>query len=155
MTADVETIHPDSRIVQAAEQMALLDVGPLPVVEGGIVVGMITDRDIVVRVIAEHRDPATTGVRHAMTPEVISCFEDQDIQEAARLMEDWQVRRLIVLGRDGRLAGIVSIGDLALTTGDDRMTGEVIERVSEPAPSEFAFDGGRIDPDQGGLARSA
>jgi CBS domain-containing protein len=142
MTEEVETIHPEGTIAQAAEKMAELDIGPLPVVEDGLVVGMITDRDIVLRIVAEHRDPESTRVRHAMTPEVVSCFEDQDVQEAARLMEDWQVRRLIVLSREGQLAGIVSIGDLALTTGDDRMTGQVIERVSEPAPAEFEIGQG-------------
>jgi CBS domain-containing protein len=129
MTEEVETIHPEGTIAQAAEKMAELDIGPLPVVEDGLVVGMITDRDIVLRIVAEHRDPESTRVRHAMTPEVVSCFEDQDVQEAARLME-------------GQLAGIVSIGDLALTTGDDRMTGQVIERVSEPAPAEFEIGQG-------------
>jgi CBS domain-containing protein len=94
---------------------------------------MLTDRDIAVRAVAEGRDPKTARVRDAMTPEVVYCFEDQDIQEAARLMKDKQIRRLVVLDRDKRLAGILSLGDLAVDTGDEKLAGETLERVSEPA----------------------
>jgi CBS domain-containing protein len=133
MTLHVETIGPDATIQEAAEKMRALDVGPLPVLEEGRVIGMITDRDITIRLTAEGRDPVTARVRDAMTREVIRCAEDDDVTEAARLMEQHQVRRLLVLGRDQHLVGIVSLGDIAITTGDDRLTGETLERISEPA----------------------
>jgi CBS domain-containing protein len=93
---------------------------------------MLTDRDITVRATAEGCDPKTTKVEDVLTPDVIYCFEDQDVQEAARLMKENQIRRLVVLNRDKRLVGIISLGDLAVETGDEQLTGETLERVSEP-----------------------
>jgi CBS domain-containing protein len=86
-----------------------------------------------VRATAEGRDPKASKVQEVMTCEVISAFEDQDAQEAARLMEEHQIRRLVVLNRDKRLVGIVSLADLAVHTRDEHLAGEVVERVSEPA----------------------
>jgi CBS domain-containing protein len=133
MTRGVEVIHPDATLQEAAQQMRGLDVGPLPVCDGERLVGMLTDRDITVRATAEGRDPKATKVRDVMTCEVIYAFEDQGVTEAARLMEEHQVRRLVVLNRDKRLIGIVSLGDLAVHTDNQRLAGEVVERVSEPA----------------------
>jgi CBS domain-containing protein len=133
MTRDVEVIHPNASLAEAADKMGALDVGPLPVCDGYRLVGMITDRDIAVRATAAGRDPKTTRVRDAMTEDVVYGFEDQDVREAARIMEEKQIRRLVVLDRDKRLVGIVSLGDLATDAGDDRLSGEVLERVSEPA----------------------
>ena len=133
MTRDVRSIHPDETLEAAAAGMALLDVGPLPVHDGKRLVGMLTDRDIVVRAVATGLDPIQARVREVMTPAVVYCFEDQDVGEAARLMEEHKVRRLVVLGRDERLVGIVSLGDLAVGTGDEHRVGEVLEVVSEPA----------------------
>src|SRR5918997_595868 len=93
MTRDVEVIHPDATLQEAARMMKALDVGPLPVCDGERVVGMLTDRDITVRATAEGRDPTTTKVREAMTQSVISVLEDQDVEEAARLMQEHQLRR--------------------------------------------------------------
>jgi CBS domain-containing protein len=124
MTRGVETIAADSTLQDAAQKMKDLDVGPLPVCEGGRLVGMLTDRDITVRSTAEGLDPWTTKVREAMTPEVVSCFADQDVSEAARLMKEKKVRRLPVLDRDRRLVGILALGDLA---------GDALEDVSPPA----------------------
>jgi CBS-domain-containing membrane protein len=84
---------------------------------------------------AAGRDPRTTPIREAMTDKVIYCFEDQDVREAAQLIEEKQIRRLPVLNRDKRLVGIVSVGDLAVRTHDKGLTGEVVERVSGPAQS--------------------
>jgi len=109
-----------------------LDVGPLPVCEGDRLVGMVTDRDITVRAVAEGCDSRTTTVRDVMTSDVVYCFENQDVEEAARLMKEHQVRRLIVLSRDKRLVGIVSLGDLAVETGDEHLTGRTLEEVSLP-----------------------
>jgi CBS domain-containing protein len=110
-----------------------LDMGPLPVCgDNDRLVGMVTDRDITVRAVAEARDPRTTTVQDVMTPDVVYCFEDQDVREAAKLMQEHQVRRLVVLTRDKRLAGIVSLGDLAVETGDERLAGKTVEQVSLP-----------------------
>jgi CBS domain-containing protein len=117
----------------AAAKMRALDVGPLPVCDGDRLQGMVTDRDITVRATAAGKDPATTPVAEVMTPQVVSVFEDQDVAEAARLMEQYQIRRLVVLDRDNRLVGIVSLGDLAVETGDEGGAGEVLEQVSEPS----------------------
>jgi CBS domain-containing protein len=133
MTRAVEVIHPDTTLHEAAEKMKSLDVGPLPVSDGDRLVGFVTDRDITIRATAEGRDPNTTKVREVMTPGVIFVFEDQDVKEAARLMEEHQIRRLVVLNRDQRLCGIVSLGDLAVDTRSQRLPGEVLEKVSEPA----------------------
>lgn len=136
MTRDVEVIHPDATLQEAAQMMKALDVGPLPVCDGARVVGMLTDRDITVRATAEGRDPTTTKVREAMTPEVVSLLEDQDVEEAARLMQEQQLRRLLVMGRDGHVVGIVALGDLAVETGDERRVGQVLEGISEPSEPE-------------------
>jgi CBS domain-containing protein len=133
MTRKVEVVHPDATLEEAAEKMKLLDVGPLPVCDGERLLGMVTDRDITVRATAERRDPKTTKVRDVMTEEVFYAFEDQSIEEAAEIMERAQIRRLPVLNQDKRLVGIVSLGDLAVKTGDEELAGEVLERVSEPA----------------------
>jgi CBS domain-containing protein len=110
-----------------------LDVGPLPVCgDSDRLVGMITDRDITVRGVAEGCDPRTTAVKEVMTPDVVYCFEDQDVQEAARLMQQHQIRGLVVLNRDKRLTGIVSLGDLAVETGDAGLAGKTVEQVSLP-----------------------
>ena len=133
MTHEVEVIPPECSLDQAARKMRELDVGLMPVCDGERLVGMLTDRDITVRAVAEGMDPRSTRVKDAMTPDVTWCFEDQDTDEAARLMKENQVRRLVVLNRDKRLVGILSLGDLAVETGDDRASGETLEKVSQPA----------------------
>lgn len=133
MTKGVEVIRPDDTLQQAAQKMKTIDVGPLPVCDGQRLLGMITDRDIIVRATAEGRDPKTTPVREAMTPDVVYAFEDQDIDEAAQLMKERQLRRLVVLDRNKKLVGILSLGDIAADARDDKMTGEVLEKVSEPS----------------------
>ena len=136
MTRAVDVIHPDSTLDEAAERMRRLDVGPLPVCDGDRLVGMITDRDITVRGTAESRDPVTTRVSEIMTPEVVFTYEDEDVKRAAKLMEDHQLRRLVVLNRDKKLVGIVSLGDLAVETSDDKLKGQVLEEISRPSDPE-------------------
>jgi CBS domain-containing protein/sporulation protein YlmC with PRC-barrel domain len=133
MTRQVEVVHPEATLWEAAQKMAMLDVGPLPVCTGDQLVGMLTDRDITVRATAEGRDPKITRVYEVMTPEAVYAFEDQDVSEAARLMEKHQIRRVAILNRDKQLVGIVSLGDLAVQLGDVQQAGETLERVSEPA----------------------
>jgi CBS domain-containing protein len=133
MTRGAECIAPDESLQEAARKMRALDVGALPICDNDRLTGMITDRDIAVRAVAEGRDPKTTHVRDAMSKGVNYCLEDDDVAEAARLMKDRQVRRLIVLDRNKRLAGIVSLGDLAVQTGDEHLAGKTLEQVSQPA----------------------
>ena len=134
MTRGVECMRPDATLQEAARKMRELDVGPLPVCgDNDRLVGMLTDRDITVRAVAEGQDPKSALVRDIMTPSIIYCFEDQDVTEAARLMKENQIRRLVVLNRNKRLVGIVSLGDLAVETGDEELAGKTLEEVSEPA----------------------
>lgn len=133
MTKVVEVVRPDETLRHAAAKMRAADVGSLPVCEGTKVLGMLTDRDIVVRAAAEGRDPAATRVDEAMTSEAFFCYDDQSVDDAARMMSDRQVRRLVVLDRQSRLTGIVSLGDLAVDAGDEKMAGKVLSHVSRPA----------------------
>jgi CBS domain-containing protein len=112
--------------------MKALDVGALPVCDHDRLVGMLTDRDITIRAVSRGNNPSADSVRNAMTPEVFFCFEDQDVQEAAGLMREKQVRRLPVLNRDKRLVGIISLGDVALDCNDPRLTADALEGVSQP-----------------------
>jgi len=137
MTRKVEVVSPDSTLQDAAAKMKGIDVGPMPVCDGDRLVGMLTDRDITVRAVAAGRDPRTTKVRDVMTPEVVWCFEDQDIREAAKVMQEKQIRRLVVLNRDKRLTGIVSLADLAVDTGDTKLAGRTVEEISEPSHSQI------------------
>ena len=135
MTKSVETVRPDQTLQEAASRMKSLDVGPMPVCENDRLVGMLTDRDIVVRAAAEGRDVRTTKVRDAMTSDVVVCSEDDDVKDAARTMKDRQIRRLVVVDGQKRVAGIVSLGDIAVDTSDEKMSGRVLEEVSKPTRS--------------------
>ena len=134
MTRGVQCVSPGESIAGAAEKMKRLNVGSLPICgEDDKLAGMITDRDITVRATAECCEPRSTTVGQVMTPGVVYCFDDQPVDEVARLMEKHQVRRLPVIDREQRLVGIVSLGDLAVKNQDDRLSGEALERISEPA----------------------
>jgi CBS domain-containing protein len=112
MTREVRVANPDETIQQAAQMMAGLDAGALPVGESDRLVGMITDRDIAIRGIAEGKGP-NARVSGVMSKDVKYCFDDQDVEEVTQNMGDVQVRRLPVLNRDKRLVGILSLGDVA------------------------------------------
>jgi CBS domain-containing protein len=133
MTRDVEVIRPDASVQEAAKKMDELNVGPLPVCDGDRLVGVLTDRDIVVRGAAAGMNPTTTPVRDVMTREVVTCTEHADVDDAARIMEVNQIRRLMILNDDQKLVGIVSLGDLAVQTGDEELAGETLQQISEPA----------------------
>lgn len=132
MTRGVECIGPDASIQEAGRKMKDLNVGPLPVCENDRLAGFITDRDIVIRGVCEGCDNRTTKVRDLMTHQIVYCFEDDDVGEAARMMQDKQIRRLAVLDGNKRLVGIVSLGDLAVEAHDEHLTWQTLERVSEP-----------------------
>lgn len=130
MTRNVRVADPDQTIREAAGTMAELDAGVLPVGDGDRLVGMITDRDIAVRGIAEGKGP-DARVRDVMSTEVKYCFEDEQVDDVLRNMGDIQIRRLPVVNRDKRLVGIVSIGDLA-TNGATARAGEALGGISQP-----------------------
>lgn len=130
MTRDVEIAAPTQSIVEAARLMADLDVGALPVGENDRLVGMVTDRDIVVRALAQGRGP-DTPIRDVMSPEIKYCYEDQTIDEVARNMGDIQIRRLAVLNREKRLVGIISLGDVATSDAQKERSGEALSEISQ------------------------
>lgn len=130
MTPDVVIAAPDDTLQHAAELMADIDSGALPVGENDRLVGMLTDRDITVRAVAAGKSPSECKVREVMSPDIKYVFEDESIEDAARNMSELQVRRLPVLNRDKRLVGIVSLGDLSLKK--QRAGGEALQGVSRP-----------------------
>jgi CBS domain-containing protein len=113
MTSKVETISPTDTAKEAARIMHDLHIGSLPVVDGDQLVGIITDRDICVRVTATGRDAVMTRVKEVMGKGVETCFEDQEIDDAAKLMIDHHIRRLVVLNRDNAITGFLSVDDMA------------------------------------------
>ena len=133
MTRDVAVVSPTDSVRAAAAVLKQLNIGSAPVCNGRSLVGMLTDRDIAVRAVADGRDPQNTPVEQVMTRDVVFCFEDQDVQEVADAMASSQVRRMPILNRQHELVGIVSLGDLAVDLADDEMTGEVLEEVSQPS----------------------
>jgi len=134
MTTGVECARANDTVQEAAEKMRDLNIGPLPICgDDDRLVGMLTDRDVTVRAVSEGLDPWTCRVRDVMTPSIIYCHEDQDVAEAAQLMKENQIRRLVVLDKNKHLTGIVSLGDLAVEGGDDQLAGNTLEAVSESA----------------------
>jgi CBS domain-containing protein len=133
MTHNAEVVSPGDTLEQAARKMEELNVGPLPVCEGNRGVGILTDRDITVRATAAGCDPKTTLVYEAMSQVITSCYEDQDVNEAARFMKEKQIRRLPVVNHANDLVGIVSLADLASDAPDPEQPGEVLRKVSQPS----------------------
>ena len=132
MSFDVEVIRPEATVAEASELMKTLDIGVLPICDGGRLIGILTDRDIVVRGTADGFHPETMSAREVMTPGVVYCFEDQEVTEAGRIMKEKQIRRLPVLNREKQLVGIISVGDLAGGGGDKKLAGETLQEISEP-----------------------
>ncbi len=113
MTRPAATVGVEETLDAAARKMRELGVGALPVLDRGALAGMVTDRDLAVRATATGADPTDTLVGDVMTPQLFTCSEDDDLEQAARLMEERAVRRLLVLDREGHLAGMLSVDDLA------------------------------------------
>ncbi|HET7032813.1 MAG TPA: CBS domain-containing protein [Casimicrobiaceae bacterium] len=130
MSRDVAVASPTESIRNAAKVMAKIDAGSLPVGENDRLVGMITDRDIAIRAVAQGKSP-TTKVRDIMSEEVLYCYDDQDLEEVAQNMSEMKIRRLPVVNREKRLVGIISLGDLARNE-DNGTTGETISHISQP-----------------------
>ena len=131
MTSQVDVIDPNTAVGDAARRMRDDNVGALPVGENDRLIGMVTDRDIVVRGVAENRLDGTTSVRDLMSEHVYYCFEDDDLEQAAQIMAEHQVRRLPVLNRQKRLVGIVALADLALIPTE--ASHHALRGVSEPS----------------------
>ncbi|MBV9391374.1 MAG: CBS domain-containing protein [Verrucomicrobia bacterium] len=132
MSTQVESVRPDASIQEAAQKMRSLDVGALPVVDGQQLKGMVTDRDITIRATAEGRDPKTTAVQEVLSPDLVSVFDDQDLEDAAQIMQQKQIRRLPVLSRDQRLVGIVGLADVVAEAGKKDIV-RTMQDVSKPS----------------------
>ena len=130
MTPDVELAAPDDTVQTAAKLMADSGAGALPVGEKDRLVGMVTDRDITVRALAEGKAPNQCTVRDVMTSDIKYVFEDDEISDASRKMGEWQVRRLPVLNRDKRLVGVISLGDIASQARDKQAAAKAMEGVT-------------------------
>ncbi|HKE41138.1 MAG TPA: CBS domain-containing protein [Casimicrobiaceae bacterium] len=131
MTRDVKLVKPETTIREAAALMAQIDAGSLPVAEDDRLIGMVTDRDIAIRAVAEGKLPQTK-VSEVMTREMLYCFDDQELDDIAKNMGQNQVRRLPVVNHDKRLVGILSLGDLA-RKDKSAAVGKAVSRVSEPS----------------------
>jgi len=137
MTREPVYCEPGDPVTKAADLMRQHDVGSLPVVESrgsGRLVGIVTDRDLVVKVVAGNRSVESATVRDAMTANPWSCREDEELGHAVSIMAEQQVRRMPVVDAEGRLLGIIAQADVATRLQRDRQTGELVEAISEPSP---------------------
>jgi len=135
MTKDVTACAPTTTLREVADKMDDDNVGVIPVVENGRLVGLITDRDIVCRVLAEGRDTRATTASEAMSDDIVTCTPDDSIHEAIRKMGEHQIRRIPVCDMNGRLRGIIALADLALEAENDRELAQAIEQISQPTPN--------------------
>jgi len=139
MTPNVEVTHPGATLQEAAQQMKRLNVGALPVCEADRLVGMITDRDLTVRATAAGSDPTKARVGQVMTPQVITCGEEENVMHAGAIMDRHQIRRLPILSRSGQLVGIFTLGDLAVRAAQEELAGQmelaglVLQHISTPS----------------------
>lgn len=132
MSRDVQVISPDMSIKEAAIKMRDGDFGMMPVGEDDQMIGTLSDRDIVIRAVADGLN-ADTKVRDVMSEGVAWAYEDDSVENAARIMSEWQVRRLPVVDRDKRLVGIVALGDFAVESSDIQPVAEALSEISQPA----------------------
>jgi CBS domain-containing protein len=133
MTRNVTTATREMTLQKVAVLMRDGDMGSLPVLENGKLVGIVTDRDIVVRAVAEGREASTTPIGEVMTSEIYAVRADDFVFEAIRLMGDKQIRRVPVINETGELVGIIAIADVALETEDEREIAETLEEISSGA----------------------
>ena len=132
MTREVQILQPDDTLSLAARKMRDHDIGFLPVCDGEKLMGVLSDRDIAIRALSDGMDIKVMLGRDLMTTPAIYCFDDQDITEAAKVMGENQIRRLVILGRENeRVVGVISLGDLVRKDITD-LSGQVLQRVSEP-----------------------
>jgi len=136
MTKDVHAIQPNATVQNAAGLMRSFNVGSLPVLHGSKLIGIITDRDITMRITAAGLSPVQTNVADAMTSAVRVCLDEEEVEQADKMMEQLQVRRLPVVDKDEHLVGMISLADIAERVHDQKLVGEVLELVCEP-PAEM------------------
>jgi CBS domain-containing protein len=129
MHKGLECVSPDAGIAAIAQKMKTLDVGAIPVAQNGQLVGIITDRDIAIRCVANGKVMSKLTARDVMTPNVISCHDTVEVEEAIRLMESRQIRRLPVVDGSNRMVGMISLGDISHALPQN-ITGEVAKAVS-------------------------
>jgi CBS domain-containing protein len=132
MTSNVEALPPDASIKTLALKMRELNLGTIPIEEDGRITGIVTDRDLVLRGLADSRDPDKTLARDIMSREVTFCYDDQDVPDVAHLMEEKKLYRLPVVTHDGKMVGLFSVSDLAQHAAYE-LTGEVMHAVSNHA----------------------
>jgi CBS domain-containing protein len=133
MTQKVECIDPDTPIAKAAEIMRERHIGFLPICDDDRLVGTLTDRDITIQSVAQGRDPRLAPVREIMAQQVFYCYEDDDINKVGSHMQEREVRRMLILSRQKRLVGVVSIGDIAKASGAKQLAGETLGHIAEAA----------------------
>lgn len=139
MTRNVRSMFPSDSIVLAAQAMSELNVGVIPVCEDGKLVGMVTDRDIVIRAVAQGMNSVTATLAQVMSAAVQTARADDDLEDVLNQMADRQIRRMPVVDADARLVGIVSLGDIAAkSTGEDADVGQSLGAISSPAESQPA-----------------
>jgi CBS domain-containing protein len=134
MTKDPVCALPEDSVRKVAEVMRSQDIGPVPIVDSldrRLLVGIVTDRDLALKVVAEGRDPETTRVGDVMTGDLVSCREDDDVSKALNAMSNMQLRRIPVVDRDGRIVGIIAQADVATRLDEPEKTGEVVKDISE------------------------
>ncbi len=135
MTRDVIVVQPDDNIETAAKKMREHNIGFLPICDGDKLLGVLSDRDISSRVVADGKNPKTVASHEAASRPVIYCFEDQEVGDAAKIMHDQQIRRLVVLDRNSRkMVGVISLGDIA-TNSAEEISGEALQGISKPENS--------------------
>ncbi len=132
MTTRVETVNPGTSVKDVSRKMRDLNIGAVPVCENNQLVGIVTDRDITIRLTAEAKDPVATKVKEIMTAKVEWCFEDEEVEDIAEKMEREKIRRLPVMDHGKKLVGMLSLGDLALR-GSRETACEILEKVSAQA----------------------
>jgi CBS domain-containing protein len=130
MSRDVKFVTPDTTIREAAQQMRDRDFGMLPVAENDRMIGAISDRDIAIRAVADDKGP-DTAVREVMSEGICWAFEDESVEEAAKIMSERQVRRLPIVNRDKRLVGIVSLGDFAVQRSEIKPAASALSAISQ------------------------
>jgi CBS domain-containing protein len=133
MSRQVTWVGPDTGIAEIARRMREEDIGSVPIAENDRLIGMVTDRDIVVRAVAEGKELGPMTARQVMSSKILYCFDDQAVGEVLKNMGDMQVRRLPVVNRDKRLVGLVSLGDLSQAS--ERQAGGALREISEPGGS--------------------
>ena len=131
MTTNVECVAPDIGVLELAGKMKTLDVGFIPICENDRLVGTVTDRDIVIRGIASGKNISTCKARDLMTKDIFWCFEDQDVKDVAKRMSEKEVRRMLILNKEKRLVGVVSIGDVSKV--EEKESGKALKGITDAA----------------------